>query len=82
MDCNQRYFFALAPAPQTNPAATAFIDAQVVDFVSACPNVAASLVYFRSASVSGENGTIDESKPKSTLSQVRPSPFPSKEYPN
>ncbi|KAK4497198.1 hypothetical protein PRZ48_011648 [Zasmidium cellare] len=64
------YFFALAPTPFTNNASTAFYDSQVVDFVSGCADVAASLVYFRTGSVDPLTGQLDQSRPVSTLSQV------------
>lgn len=64
------YFFALAPTPQGNMAHTAFYEAEIVDFVSGCPSVASSLVYFRSGTVS-EAGVLDKTKPMTTLSQVR-----------
>nr|AQA29300.1 hypothetical protein 7 [Fulvia fulva] len=63
------YFFALAPTPFTNPAGTAFYDAQVVNFVSSCPSVASSLVYFRTGTVD-MLGNLNESLPTTTLSQV------------
>ncbi|PPJ58835.1 hypothetical protein CBER1_08495 [Cercospora berteroae] len=43
-------FFALAPAPKINAAsAEGTYEAEIVDFVSDCPDVASSLVYFRPA---------------------------------
>ena len=63
------YFFALAPTPQGSPASTAFYKAEVVDFVSGCPNVASSLVYFRTGKLD-EAGQLQEDGPKTTLSQV------------
>lgn len=39
------YFFALAPVPQANVASTAISRIQITEFSSACPNVAASVVY-------------------------------------
>ncbi|EME40182.1 hypothetical protein DOTSEDRAFT_56437 [Dothistroma septosporum NZE10] len=63
------YFFALAPTPFSNNASTAFYDAQVVDFVSSCPSVASSLVYFRTGSVD-MLGKLNKSLPTTTLSQV------------
>lgn len=43
-------FFALAPAPKINAASTeGTYEAEIVDFVSDCPDVASSLVYFRPA---------------------------------
>lgn len=63
------YFFALAPTPQGNPQSTAFYKAEVVDFVSGCPNVASSLVYFRTGKLD-EAGQLQDDGPKTTLSQV------------
>ena len=39
------YFFALAPVPQTNSSSTAISRIQITEFSSACPDVAASVVY-------------------------------------
>lgn len=39
------YFFALAPVPSTNAASTAISRIQITEFSSACPDVAASVVY-------------------------------------
>jgi hypothetical protein len=44
-DDSIEYFFALAPVPSTNPASTAITSIQITEFNSACPNVAASVVY-------------------------------------
>jgi hypothetical protein len=44
-DDSIEYFFALAPVPTTNPASTAISSIQITEFNSACPNVAASVVY-------------------------------------
>lgn len=62
-------FFALAPAPHGNPAGTVFYKAEVVDFISACPDVAASLVYFRTAKMD-EAGNILDDGLRTTLPQV------------
>jgi hypothetical protein len=64
------YFFALAPTPQLSNG-IGFYAAEVVEFTSGCPEVAASLVYLRTAHMNKTTGEIDHSKPKSTLSQVR-----------
>ncbi|CAK4032316.1 Hypothetical predicted protein [Lecanosticta acicola] len=63
------YFFALAPTPQGNPAGAAVYDAQVVNFVSGCPDVASSLVYLRTGQVN-QLGQLNKSAPTSTLSQL------------
>ncbi|PMD16379.1 hypothetical protein NA56DRAFT_580553 [Hyaloscypha hepaticicola] len=44
-DDSIEYFFALAPVPTTNAASTAISSIQITEFNSACPNVAASVVY-------------------------------------
>jgi len=44
-DDSIEYFFALAPVPQTNAASTAITSIQITEFSSACPGVAASVVY-------------------------------------
>lgn len=44
------YFFALAPVPRP-PTYVAFTKAQVVEFTSGCPDVAASVVYFTNSVV-------------------------------
>ena len=69
-DDSIEYFFALAPTPQISNG-IGFYAADVVEFTSGCPEVAASLVYLRTAHINKTTGEIDHSKPKSTLSQVR-----------
>jgi hypothetical protein len=44
-DDSIEYFFALAPVPSTNAASTAITSIQITEFSSACPDVAASVVY-------------------------------------
>ena len=66
-DDSTEYFFALSPIP-TPPRYVAFSKAQVVDFVSGCPNIAASTVYFTN-SVINPNST-DNGKYVTTLKQV------------
>ena len=63
------YFFALAPTPQAG-GGLGFYQADVVEFTSGCPEVAASLVYLRTGHVDAKTGALDRSKPTSTLSQV------------
>lgn len=50
LDDSTEYFFALAPVPQP-PGYGAFTKAEVVEFTSGSPDVAASLVYFTSTVV-------------------------------
>lgn len=63
------YFFALAPTPQISNG-VGFYVADVVEFTSGCPEVAASLVYLRTARYNKTTGEIDKSKPTTTLTQV------------
>ena len=67
-DDSTEYFFALAPVPLP-PAYGAFTKAEVVEFTSGCPNIAASTVYF-TTSVVNPNST-DNGKYLTTLKQVR-----------
>jgi hypothetical protein len=62
-------FFALAPTPQGSGGLTVY-EADVLEFTSGCPEVAASLVYLRTGHVDEKTGALDTSKPTSTLSQV------------
>jgi hypothetical protein len=63
------YFFALAPTPQGSRG-LAIYEADVLEFTSGCPEVAASLVYLRTGHVDERTGALDRSNPTSTLSQV------------
>lgn len=63
------YFFALAPTPQAE-GGLGIYQADVLEFTSGCPEVAASLVYLRTGHVDEKTGALDTSKPTSTLSQV------------
>jgi hypothetical protein len=69
-DDSIEYFFALAPTPQQN--GVAIFKADVVDFVTGCPNVAASAVYLRTGFVDPTTGVLNTTLPTSTLSQVCP----------
>jgi hypothetical protein len=44
-DDSIEYFFALAPVPSTNLASAVISRIQITEFSSACPNIAASVVY-------------------------------------
>ncbi len=66
-DDSTEYFFALAPIPLA-PTYGAFSKAQVIEFTSGCPNIAASTVYFTNA-VFNSNST-DNGKYLTTLKQV------------
>ncbi|KAF2216223.1 hypothetical protein CERZMDRAFT_81373 [Cercospora zeae-maydis SCOH1-5] len=68
-DDSIEYFFSLAPTPQASNG-VAFTRAEVLEFTSGCPEVAASLVYFRSGHVDPQTLKVDTTKPMSTLSQV------------
>ena len=62
------YFFALAPVPQANSASTAISRIQITEFSSACPDVAASVVYLF---CNVENpGSPDNGKPLAPLKEV------------
>lgn len=49
----------------------AIYQADVVEFTSGCPGIAASLVYLRTGKVDPQTGEVDSRVPVSTLSQVR-----------
>ena len=67
-DDSIEYFFALAPVPQTNSASTAISSIQITEFSSACPDVAASVVYLF---CNVENpGSADNGKPLAPLKEV------------
>ncbi|KAK3051286.1 hypothetical protein LTR09_007682 [Extremus antarcticus] len=68
-DDSIEYFIALAPAPQNDPG-VAFYAAEVVEFTSGCPDVAASVVYQRTGTVDPVTAELDKSKPTSTLTQI------------
>lgn len=68
-DDSIEYFFALAPTPQGGNGLGIY-QADVLEFTSGCPEVAASLVYLRTGHVDPETGALDESQPTSTLAQV------------
>lgn len=72
-DDSIEYFFALAPTPQTEQGVGIY-EAEVVEFTSGCPEVAASTVYLRTGKVDPKTGKVDKSKPISTLSQVSCTP--------
>jgi hypothetical protein len=69
-DDSIEYFFALAPTPQASQGVIIY-EADVLEFVSGCPEVAASVVYLRTTHLDPNTNKIDTSKPNSTLSQVR-----------
>ena len=62
------YFFALAPVPQA-PRYVAFSKAQIVEFTSGCPDVAASVVYFTNSVVNETAANFGQYV--TTLKQVR-----------
>ena len=62
------YFFALAPVPQANLASAAISSIQITEFSSACPEVAASVVYL-SCSVVNQSSS-DSQTPLAPLKQV------------
>lgn len=69
-DDSIEYFFALAPTPEQSQG-VAIYAADVVDFTSGCPDVAASVVYLRTGKVDPETAELDRSEPTTTLAQVR-----------
>ncbi|KAL1304697.1 hypothetical protein AAFC00_003648 [Neodothiora populina] len=69
-DDSVEYFFALAPLPQANGAGVGFYEAEVVEFTSGCPEVAASVVYLRSGQVNQTTGAFIASPFTTTLKQV------------
>lgn len=62
------YFFALAPVPTTNAAGAGISSIQITEFSSACPNIAASVVYLFTNQESA-NGT-DVATPTAPLKEV------------
>lgn len=52
----------------------AIYQADVVEFTSGCPGIAASLVYLRTGKVDPKTGEVDSRVPVSTLSQVSERP--------
>ena len=66
------YFFALAPVPQTNPSSQAFSGIQLTEFSSACPDVAASVVFFFTSVVNPNSS--NNGKPLPPLKQVSAQP--------
>ncbi|KAJ7114940.1 hypothetical protein C8R44DRAFT_795084 [Mycena epipterygia] len=51
------YFFGLAPLPTGIPPNGAFTNATLVEFVSGCPEVAASTVYLTTSTINADNST-------------------------
>lgn len=66
-DDSTEYFFALTPLPLA-PNYVTFLKAEVTHFTSACPEIAASVVYLRAGIV--HPGSPDDGKYVSTLKQV------------
>jgi hypothetical protein len=74
-DDSIEYFFALAPVPSANSASTAITSIQITEFSSACPDVAASVVYLFCNVYAP--GTADDGKALAPLKEVRFNPdFP------
>ena len=74
------YFFALPPIPQS-PYGNAFYQADVVEFTSGCPEVAASVVYLKTGLVDSVSGDLINGSHTSALKQVRTKPFESASSP-
>ncbi|KAJ7114935.1 hypothetical protein C8R44DRAFT_629759 [Mycena epipterygia] len=51
------YFFGLAPVPTGIPPNGVFTNATLVEFVSGCPEVAASTVYLTASTINADNST-------------------------
>lgn len=66
-DDSTEYFFALSPFPVAPDYGT-FLSAKVVQFTSGCPEIAASVVYFRDGIF--HPGSPDDGKYLTTLKQV------------
>lgn len=66
------YFFALAPLPQGNAAYSAITSYQITEFTSACPDVAASVVYLNCGVV--DPGSSDNGQALAPLKQVSDEP--------
>lgn len=64
------YFFGLAPVPQANSGSFAFYNAQIVEFTSGCPEVAASVAYLSAAQVDPNTGTPVPGSVTTTLKEV------------
>ena len=73
------YFFALAPIPQS-PLYHGFSKAQIVEFSSECPDVAASVVYFTVSVINP--GATNDGQTLATLKQVCLTPLIAKPMPN
>ncbi|KAL0571010.1 hypothetical protein V5O48_010957, partial [Marasmius crinis-equi] len=64
------YFFGLAPVPSGNPAGTAIYKAEIVEFTSGCPNVAASVVYLHAGAVNQTTGGLLPGSNSVALKQI------------
>jgi hypothetical protein len=64
------YFFGLAPVPQANSGSFAFYNAQIVEFTSGCPEVAASVAYLSAAQVDPNTGAPVPGSVTTMLKQV------------
>lgn len=69
-DDSIEYFFGLAPVPNEQQGNIAIYQADVVNFISACPEVATSLVYLRTGRFDPETGERILNGSTTTLSQV------------
>ncbi|KAK8226044.1 hypothetical protein HDK77DRAFT_501285 [Phyllosticta capitalensis] len=64
------YFFALAPIPSATPAKTGIYRADLVSFVTGCPEIAASVVYLRTGTVDPQTAVHTPGPMDTTLKQV------------
>jgi hypothetical protein len=67
-DDSVEYFFALAPVPQMSALSVAITSIKITEFSSACPNVAASVVYLFCSVVNPSSS--DNGKALATLKEV------------
>jgi hypothetical protein len=68
------YFFALAPVPTQNAAGAGISSIQITEFSSACPNIAASVVYLFTNQESPDGTVV--AAPRAPLKEVSSSPIP------
>ncbi|KAK8163054.1 hypothetical protein BKA80DRAFT_274382 [Phyllosticta citrichinensis] len=65
-----QHFVSLAPLPPALPARTGIYEAEIVSFVTGCPEIAASVVYLRTGHVDPETAVHTPGPQDTTLKQV------------
>ncbi|KAK7519987.1 uncharacterized protein IWZ02DRAFT_249403 [Phyllosticta citriasiana] len=65
-----QHFVSLAPLPPALPARTGIYEAEIVSFVSGCPEIAASVVYLRTGYVDPDTAVHTPGPQDTTLKQV------------